>query len=490
MTDKKLRRLLHEKFSHKQDAQDLTIGILGTFVGVVTVPGRPDYVYVRIADQVHEIYGRGIPRLANTQVFIGKNHNELDRIQVIGVRSVASESSSNTSVPVPLHAEQHRYLGSGPGGGRDTLWSEGRQLLPLRIGAGGGLTVNVYRSIVYTGDTALSVPTTTVDLTALVPAVVGKAAWALIWMDADGVVLATTGAEIDYDTLTITDVPAAPDLAVYVLGAVRLYQGQTVISDDTRVNGTDILDFRYPMWRKDAGVGAGDVEFVADGMLAVASEVGGWYISPRGQEISNVRVYLDDTGNGTSTSTTIDVKMNGTTVLLAPVSITANNNAAGYASVTPDKPDVVTNGILTVDITGVATKARGLCVIVSFSPSASDGSKAIHQGIFTAVDNIFVGAGTLRLYNSLGSIKTISKVLAAVDTPPGGSAIIVDIKNNGTSIFTETSHRPTIAIGANVGVSTNIDNPTWAVDTYLTMDIVQVGSTVSGANLTVHIVFS
>jgi hypothetical protein len=66
----------------------------------------------------------------------------------------------------------------------------------------------------------------------------------------------------------------------------------------------------------------------------------------------------------------------------------------------------------------------------------------------------------------------------------------VDIDKNGTTIFTNQANRPVINASAFTGFSTSIDVPALADGDYLTSDIDQIGSTIAGANLTVHVIYS
>lgn len=109
---------------------------------------------------------------------------------------------------------------------------------------------------------------------------------------------------------------------------------------------------------------------------------------------------------------------------------------------------------------------------------------------FSISGDLVVDTGAFRLYNLTGEGLTISKVHIAVDTAPTGSAIIVDVNENGTTIFTTQANRPQIAISANTGESSAIDDPYWADGNYLTVDIDQIGSTIAGADLTITIIAS
>lgn len=96
-------------------------------------------------------------------------------------------------------------------------------------------------------------------------------------------------------------------------------------------------------------------------------------------------------------------------------------------------------------------------------------------------------ASPFRIYNRYGSNRIITEVYLSVATAPTGSAIKVDVQVDGTSIFTGGSEAQ-IAISANVGSTTTFANNSWPAGSYLTWEIDQIGSSVPGANLVVHIV--
>lgn len=108
--------------------------------------------------------------------------------------------------------------------------------------------------------------------------------------------------------------------------------------------------------------------------------------------------------------------------------------------------------------------------------------------LFTLSGTLQVFTGALRVRNEFPVNKTITKVHIEVKDIPLGQAIIVDIHNNGTTIFTTQSNRPQIAAGNAYGESTTIEDDAWDVDDYLTMDIDQVGTT-PGGYLVVEVYF-
>lgn len=107
---------------------------------------------------------------------------------------------------------------------------------------------------------------------------------------------------------------------------------------------------------------------------------------------------------------------------------------------------------------------------------------------YSSTGNLAVTTGAFRLYNDTATAWTIQSVRASVGTAPTGASVIIDVKVNGTTIFTTQANRPTIAAGANTsGSVTNMDVTSVAAGNYMTVDIAQVGSTVTGADLTVQV---
>lgn len=86
---------------------------------------------------------------------------------------------------------------------------------------------------------------------------------------------------------------------------------------------------------------------------------------------------------------------------------------------------------------------------------------------------------------------TITHVEAelSVKTAPTGSAIIVDINKDGTTIFTTQANRPQIAAGQTTGESVTFDVTTGSDDEEYTVDIDQIGSGTPGSDLTVTLHF-
>ena len=114
----------------------------------------------------------------------------------------------------------------------------------------------------------------------------------------------------------------------------------------------------------------------------------------------------------------------------------------------------------------------------------------VRQTVLTFSGTLAVTDNPLRIYNQFGIAQTISKVFLSAGTAPTGASVIVDVHQDGTTVFTDQGNRPAITSGNNTGESTSIDVATWAAGSYLTVHVDQIGSTVAGSDLVVHIIHS
>lgn len=107
---------------------------------------------------------------------------------------------------------------------------------------------------------------------------------------------------------------------------------------------------------------------------------------------------------------------------------------------------------------------------------------------YSYLGSLSVSTGTFRLYNDSGAPWLITGVRATVAAVPEGSAIIIDVNKNDSTIFTSQANRPTIPSGStSSGKVTSMDVTTVADGDYLSVDIDQIGSTDSGADLVVQV---
>jgi hypothetical protein len=244
----KNRRLVKERFGVKQDVVRPVLGVLGDGAGVVVVPGRTNYVYVRIGDTVTEVFNIRVAPNHGQRVMCGYDPLDPSIFQVLSLQGATVESSG-----LPLggsgYAPASRYRWMADGGGEDPLFVELRQFMPVRMGPGSGVTVDIYPGFVHlTSGSWVQVEATSFDLSTEVPTTADKAVLVLVYIDGDGDPAFLTGSEVDYADLVLSDLPEPPAAAEYVLGAVRLVTGQTGIREGR--SNTDIVDLRFPMFHK------------------------------------------------------------------------------------------------------------------------------------------------------------------------------------------------------------------------------------------------
>jgi hypothetical protein len=97
--------------------------------------------------------------------------------------------------------------------------------------------------------------------------------------------------------------------------------------------------------------------------------------------------------------------------------------------------------------------------------------------------------GTAKLTFRMPFAMTLSQVRLNVNTAPTGSALQVNVKENGTTIF---STKPQIDASSKTSVGSGtpavISDPALADDAEITVDIDQVGSTVAGKGLKICLI--
>ncbi|SBT63918.1 hypothetical protein GA0070622_0886 [Micromonospora sediminicola] len=119
---------------------------------------------------------------------------------------------------------------------------------------------------------------------------------------------------------------------------------------------------------------------------------------------------------------------------------------------------------------------------------AGGGGSAVSVMPTWTQDTATVGTGTYRVYNPTASALTLRSVVASIGgTAPTGSSLIVQVRVDGTAVFT-SGNRPTITAGNRYsGVASTFISANWPAGSYLTVDVDQVGSTAAGTKLTVQV---
>jgi hypothetical protein len=106
---------------------------------------------------------------------------------------------------------------------------------------------------------------------------------------------------------------------------------------------------------------------------------------------------------------------------------------------------------------------------------------------FTFVGPISTGDKAFRWYPPHQT--RIRSVALSLGTAPVGAEFIVNVKKNGTSVFSSASLYPRILAGQFTGVSGLPTTSMLETTDYLTVEVVQVGSTVAGSDLLVQVRF-
>jgi hypothetical protein len=129
---------------------------------------------------------------------------------------------------------------------------------------------------------------------------------------------------------------------------------------------------------------------------------------------------------------------------------------------------------------------------ISFDTTAGhdhDGTDSKKISLYRAF--VWYVSGTLVTGTSVGARYvapqnlTITKCWLSARTAPTGSAILVDINLNGTTIWATQANRATITAGSTTGNTTTFDTTAITAGQYLDLDIDQVGSTIAGVDLTI-----
>ncbi len=103
-------------------------------------------------------------------------------------------------------------------------------------------------------------------------------------------------------------------------------------------------------------------------------------------------------------------------------------------------------------------------------------------------------ANDLGLWEIASAAGSFTRIDLVAKTGPVGAALILDVKKSSdhgvtfTSLWASTpSNRPTIADGAVFGTQSSFDSTTFAAADVLRLDVIQVGSTTPGTNITARL---
>lgn len=212
---------------------------MGNGRGVVAVPNKPGYAYVRMPDgQTAEAYNARLPFDNDLTVKVGYDDFNPLLFQVLEFRHVYNDQLPTT---VQQHHETHEFLNAL--GGTDVVFNDIRQVTHLAVYPASGLVVSVYGGTVWTA-TGYKFVSGSIDLTSYVP--VSGAVLVVIALDMLGVITVLDGGSNPGSRtyLSLLDCPPVP-LGYRPLAAVALETGQTDIVE-TRAR-RDIIDLRLAM---------------------------------------------------------------------------------------------------------------------------------------------------------------------------------------------------------------------------------------------------
>jgi hypothetical protein len=218
-------------------------GWIGDLDGVAVVPGKPNYLYVTLANKaVVEAYNPGMPPGDRIPVILEPDEMNPSRYTILGPRDMF-----NGDYDYPLmkaHRDAHTW------GGYDAVPVELRQIMPLcPFVSGFTLTVRAGRAktptgwMYYPGGESF-------DLSAYKPT--SGARFVLISISSSKVVTITSGSVVSGGIFYLSDddIPALPAQHTPIC-AIRLFAGQTAIRDQVR--NTDVIDLRFTSNAGDAG---------------------------------------------------------------------------------------------------------------------------------------------------------------------------------------------------------------------------------------------
>lgn len=130
-------------------------------------------------------------------------------------------------------------------------------------------------------------------------------------------------------------------------------------------------------------------------------------------------------------------------------------------------------------------------VIVAGRQSSSARNQSVAPFVFAKSGAATVAALPERQVNSYDVPLRVRKVVLTAGTAPAGSALVVDVKINGTSVFNAAGDRASIAAGAQVGsavpTKTDLDAISVKPGQYVTAEVTAVGSGTAGSDLRVAV---
>lgn len=473
-------------------------GKLGNGAGVVTVPGFKYKCYVRTSVKPVPITVRNTrtPHMNDLDVFVGWDPLNPGVLQVLGENIYGSyEPVNNPSVG--QHGASHVW------GGSDVVYVDTKQIINATVYPTSGLSVVVNPGVLRHATGFTLVKPTTIDLTSYVPG--SDMRFVVIQVDDDGDVAVKQGSTFGIDEYGIEQIPA-PDEGYAPLYAIRLFDGQTEISNE--YSNSDLTDLRFTTRVYEYETHASRHEDGGDDEIDVTDLSGkladpqnaGWI---RGVEVDStaptddqvLRYDVGSTKYKPETLATLEVKEQDGTPTVDPVTeirvpnTTLTDEGGGAVSLdmglpltvkeqdgTPSVSDVtevrVTNGKLTDEGSGAVSLELGGSGLLAFWDIS--GALAVQTGVGIS----FVAPRDM----------SIASVIMHVGTKGSAGATTIDVNKNGTSIF-PTTPKPSVPYDDADGIDEAVpDTQSVSKDDVITVDIDAIAT--GAADLIVEIVES
>jgi len=350
------KKILRDILKNKQDTNPTIIGFMGDLEGNVVVPGRPDYVYVRLNERdVFEVYNTRVIPTLDLQVVIGRDSSRPRKTQVLSTTSLHTYGNDNKSqTSIPAHGETHIWLESDP-----TLIHL-RAFLPFRIGSAGGLAVQMWQGLMWDGTNYKFVESIdSIDLSEYVPGMDTPASsrFVLLCLSSGGALEIVPGAIVLSSIFQLTDIPQPPATANLVLAAIRLYTNQTAIVESKQY--TDIVDLRFPLK----------------------------HLHPEYAPIDSIR-FLSQPDSVTSSDTYIEDN-----------TMDANHNSLGYIKV--GNTDLVTNrSLIKFDLTSIPASAQIISATLTLRLSETSGTTSCGLAAYRVLKDWVAAQSTWNIYKT------------------------------------------------------------------------------------------
>jgi len=325
----------YNKSLAKEDSE--ISGELGVYLGgtkYVEVPNRSGFVYVRLRNSLSEViqaYNDQVSATYGLPIIVVRDGT---RYRVKGRDSTRYSDWGSQSSFVPIHGNQHSFNPDGGGGG-DTVWTYGKQMMPMNAipsgtNGSGNVVINPYQYEKLDG-TIINIGLTGSPNLLLYKPTNNQAIMGIVYVNSDngnpGLIINSGtpfAASITGTEEVVPYYPTVSDPTYHLVAGIRLVSGTTSIGWD---NIYDLRQwFTYQITGSVGGVPAGDYITgswdLLNGTFA-ASGTGGSIVTG---SIATIELVTDSTGTySTISATYVDIgtvevsitkQQNGTDLLL------------------------------------------------------------------------------------------------------------------------------------------------------------------------------